>query len=278
MLLRKKKQHIVISVKRLQNIEELAEFVAESTFPNSRIEPEQITDQLGITHNYGHYGDAFDGLLEYCDGDFHIFGNLERVYYPEHPRARFTFSHELGHYFIDEHRNALAGGVGPHASFTDYQSNNPAELEADSFAAALLMPEKRFFSAVRPRRPSVQSIRELVEQFGTSYASTAIRYAKSNLHSVIVMRWTFEERKWCWSSKDMHQITGNKLYKFAEKIPVGSLTHSMLYGIQEMHSVKGSTLSAWCPFVMPGSKKDMIVSEETMSLGSYGVLTILYPA
>ena len=120
-LMRKKKQKIVISVKRLQDIEELAEFVTESTFPNSRTEPEQIAEQLGITHNYGHYEDAFDGLLEYCDGDFHIFGNLERVYYPEHPRARFTFSHELGHYFIDEHRNALAGSVGPHASFTDYQ-------------------------------------------------------------------------------------------------------------------------------------------------------------
>ena len=260
------------------DIEELAEFVAEATFSNSRIEPEQIADQLGITHNYGHYEDSFDGLLEYHNGDFHVYVNLDRVYSPEHPRARFTFSHELGHYFIDEHRKALAGGVGPHASFTDYQSNNLAELEADSFAAALLMPEKRFFSAVRPRRPGVQSIQELAKQFGTSYASTAIRYAKSNLHSVIVMRWTIEERKWCWSSNDMYQITSNKIYKSAEKIPVGSLTHSMLYGKKEKDSVKGSTLSAWCSFVRPGSKNDKIVSEETMSLGSYGVLTILYPA
>ena len=173
----------------------------------------------------------------------------------EHPRARFTFSHELGHYFIDEHRNALVGGVGTHASFTDYQSDNPAELEADSFAAALLMPAKRFASAARQRRPSVQSIRELAGQFGTSYASTAIRYAKSDWYSIIVMRWTIEGRKWCWSSKDMYQIASNKLHKPAEKIPVGSLTHSMLHGKDEVLSAKGSTLSAWCPFITSGSKK-----------------------
>ena len=268
----------MVSESRLRNIEELAEFVAESTFPNSRIEPQQIADRLAVTYNYGHYEDAFDGLLEYYGDTFHIFGNIDRVNSSDHPRARFTFSHELGHYFIDEHRNALVGGVGPHASFTDYQSDNPAEQEADSFAAALLMPTKRFNSAVKKRPPSMQSIRELAEQFGTSYSSTAIRYAKSDLHSAIVMRWTSEERKWCWSSEEMFQITGNKLYKPAEKIVVGSLTNSLLNEKMEEQSTKGSTLSAWCPFIASGSKKDMIVAEEVMSLGSFGVLTLLYPA
>ena len=268
----------MVSESRMRDIEELAEFVAESTFPNSRIEPEQIADRLAVTYNYGHYENAFDGLLQYYENTFHIFGNLDRVYSSRDPRARFTFSHELGHYFIDEHRNALIGDVGPHASFTDYQSDNPAEREADSFAAALLMPTKRFNSAVKKRPPSMQSIRELAEQFGTSYSSTAIRYAKSDLHSVIAMRWTSEERKWCWSSDDMYQITGNKFYKPTEKIVVGSLTKSLLHGTKEVQSTKGSTLSAWCPFIASGSMKDMIVAEEVMSLGNFGVLTLLYPA
>ena len=88
--MRKKKQKIVISVKRLQDIEELAEFVAEATFSNSRIEPEQIADQLGITHNYGHYEDSFDGLLEYHNGDFHVYVNLDRVY-----SSRASLEHDL---------------------------------------------------------------------------------------------------------------------------------------------------------------------------------------
>ncbi len=92
------------------------------------------------------------------------------------------------------------------------------------------------------------------------------------------MRWTVEGRKWCWSSKDMFQIPSNKLHKPAEKIPVDSLTHSMLHRGVEAQSVKGSTLSAWCPFVASGSRNDVIVAEETMSLGTFGVLTLLYPA
>ena len=263
---------------RLSDIEDLAEFVAESFFPSDRIEPEQIADQNGVSYNYGQYGDAFDGLLECLDGDFHIYGNLDRVKSAVHTRARFTFCHELGHFYIDDHRNALAGGVGPHASFTDYQSNNPAEKEADAFAAALLMPANRFGSAARRRQPSVGTIRELVELFGTSYQSTAIRYAKSNTHSVLTMRWTTTERKWCWSSDDMHRVTNNRVHKSAKNVPEGSLTSMALQGDVAEGQVSGSTLATWCPFVTAGSKADWIVVEEVMSLGEFGVLTLLYPA
>ena len=269
---------MIVSEARLRDIEELAEFVAESVFPNTRINPEKIADKLGITYNFGHYKNAFDGLLEYCEGAFHIFGNLDRLRSPELPRARFTFAHELGHYFIDEHRNALIGGVDSHASFTDHQSDNPVEQEADSFAAALLMPTKQFATAAQRHRPSVKLICELSKKFGTSCTSTAIRYAKLDLHPVVVMNWTYEERKWCWSSKDIFKITRNRVYRSAEKIPVGSLTQLMLHGEVETKGVKGSTLSAWCPLIAAGSKNDVIVIEEAMSLGEFGVLTILYPA
>ena len=184
----------------------------------------------------------------------------------------------MGHFYIDDHRIALAGGVGPHGSFTDYQSNNPAEKEADAFAAALLMPAKRFGSAARKRRPCVDTIRELVELFGTSYQSTAIRYAKSNTHSVLAMRWTTTERKWCWSSDDMRRITKNRMHKNSENVPEGSLTAKALQGGVAEGQVTGSTLAAWCPFVAAGSKADWIVVEEGMSLGEFGVLTLLYPA
>jgi hypothetical protein len=53
----------------------------------------------------------------YLKGRFHIYCNLDRENLPSSPRARFTLSHELGHYFIDEHQNNLASGqVRPHPS------------------------------------------------------------------------------------------------------------------------------------------------------------------
>lgn len=262
---------------RSNEIEELAEFIAETYFPNDRVEPLVIADQLGITYNFGHYADAFDGLLEYMDNRFHIYANLDRLRSPDHPRARFTLGHELGHFYIDDHHNALTGGVGPHASFTDYQSQNPAEQEADSFAAAFLMPMERFKSATKKKTPGAAAIRELADVFGTSYASTAIRYARSNIHSVIVMRWTLEGRKWCWSSDDLHSITKNKAHRALEPIPRDSLTISTLQSPSTELNRRGSTLSTWFPFIANGSRDDRIVVEEVIYLGDFGVLTILYP-
>ena len=268
----------MVEAGRLSEIEDLAAFVAELFFPEDRIEPEVIAEQNGISYNYGHYEDAFDGMLEYLNGDFHIYGNLDRVQSPAHARARFTFCHELGHFYIDDHRNALISGVGPHASFTDYQSNNPAEQEADAFAAALLMPARRFREEARHRKPGIDAIRELVDLFGTSYASTAIRYAKSGVHSVLAMRWTKSERQWCWSSDDMYQLTGNRIHKPTAKVPPGSLTALALQGDNTTGKIIGSSLAAWCPFITSGSKADWIVVEEVMSLGEFGVLTLLYPS
>ena len=263
---------------RINEIEELGEFVTESYFPNSRIEPEVVADVNGISYNYGNYGDAFDGLLECLDGEFHIYGNLDRLRSPGHARSRFTFGHELGHFYIDDHRNALTAGVGPHASFTDYQSKNPAEREADAFAAALLMPMSRFRSEAKRRSPGVGSIRELVDLFGTSFASTAIRYAKSNTHPVIVMRWTRDGCKWCWSSDDMAQLTRRSVYQKVAQLSVGSLTEHALQGTPSGENAKGSTLSAWCSYISPGSRGDVIVVEELLPVGEFGYLTILYPA
>ena len=271
------KKESVASMSRIGEIEELGEFIAESYFPNHRVEPEALADINGVSYNYGNYGDAFDGLLECMDGEFHIYGNIDRLRSPEHARARFTFGHELGHYYIDDHRNALAAGTDPHASFTDYQSKNPAEQEADAFAAALLMPMRRFQSEAKRRAPGVETIRELVDLFGTSFASTSIRYAKSNTHPVIVMRWTKEGRRWCWSSDDMEKLTRHGVHRRVAQLPTGSLTESALAGTLVANEPQGSTLSAWSNYVPPGSRADVIVVEELLPVGEFGYLTILYP-
>ena len=76
----------------------------------------------------------------------------------------------------------------------------------------------------------------------------------------------------------MWQLTGNKMYKESNKVPDDSLTALAVRGSVAAGEVRGSTLSAWCPFVAPGSKADWIVGEEVLSLGEFGVLTLLYPA
>ena len=97
-----------ISKNRKNEIIDLAEFISEEYCSGGMVMPELIADRAGISYNYGEYGDCFDGMLEHDSGNFHIYLNKYSIQYPE--RLRFSFAHELGHYFIDDHRNSLKKG------------------------------------------------------------------------------------------------------------------------------------------------------------------------
>src|SRR5690606_29920120 len=66
---------------------------------------------------YDHYEDAFDGMLLYDGRHFHIHINIDRGNTKTSKRGRFSLAHELGHYFINEHRIGLKYGlIEAHAS------------------------------------------------------------------------------------------------------------------------------------------------------------------
>ena len=255
---------------------DLAEFLAQTYFPNDPVDPLTIADHHGITSSFGHYEDAFDGLLELKADRFHIFLNRDRLRGLTKPRARFTAAHELGHYFIDDHRNALFAGVRPHPSFTEFVTNTIAESQADQFAATLLMPPGRFASSAKRKDVTIQSIVELAALFGTSVMSTAIRYAHSDVAHVVVMLWAETERRWCWSSKTVWELTKNRAYRHSSRVPVGSATRALLNSsTTNVPKERGTVLSEWFPFILPGSNTDKICREEAIRLGNYGVLTLL---
>jgi Zn-dependent peptidase ImmA (M78 family) len=60
----------------------------------------------------------------------------------------FSIAHELGHYFLEGHVDAVIGPDGVHRSHAGFSSDDRYELEAEHFAAALLMPDDFV-----PRRP-----------------------------------------------------------------------------------------------------------------------------
>src|SRR5262249_49729526 len=142
------------------------------------VQPETVVNANRLTMSFGHYGDAFDGMLEWRRGRFHIYCNLQRVEREDSGRARFTLGHELGHFYIDEHRNALAAGKSPaHPSQCEYKSRNLVEQEADFFASRLLMPENAFRREAERSSRGLAGILPLRDTFQTSITSTAIRYA-----------------------------------------------------------------------------------------------------
>jgi Zn-dependent peptidase ImmA (M78 family) len=125
------------------------------------------------------FGDAFDGRLEYQSPRFLLFYNTKYDAWPHtgphHPRVTFTIAHELGHYFLERHRQYLKKGGAAHCSQTEFLSDNLSEREADTFAASLLMPSYLARPVVNKNELTLARLDAIAQSFETSLVSTTIR-------------------------------------------------------------------------------------------------------
>jgi Zn-dependent peptidase ImmA (M78 family) len=265
-------------MQREAEIGELAEFLAEDRFPAKRIDPAAIAKSIDVAIIPGHYEDKFDGMLEHDGGRFFIYCNLDRVESLDSPRARFTLAHELGHYYIDEHRNALKSGKAPkHASHCDFESKNLVELEADHFASCLLMPSDRFRKRAKQLSSGLAGIRQLAVEFGTSITSAAIRYAKLDLRKCVIIKWDRDGFGWKWLSPSAYAEGWRKTIEEPAKLVADCATEKIIAGSVTSADIvsTGTTASIWFPFIFCGSSRDVILIEEAISLGRFGALTFL---
>jgi hypothetical protein len=271
----------MVPAARACEIAELAEAVADEHCPAGRVEPQTIARAKGITLSFGAYGEAFDGMLEHRCRRFHIYCNLDRAGERDSPRARFTLAHELGHYYIDEHRNALAAGrVAAHGSQCEYESPILAEQEADLFAASLLMPAARFAARAKATTPGLEGILRLAGAFGTSLTSTAIRYAACDAMPCAVVKWDWRGCAWKCLSSATFQARFGRTVEAPEALAPGSPTARALAREAPPacgYFEAGTTAAAWFPRIRPGELRDVIFVEQAIGLGRYGVLSFLRP-
>lgn len=192
-----------LSDNRKKELANLAEFISTDYCPNGQVLPEVISEQSGITYNYGKYGDCFDGLLEHDSGEFHVYLNTQSVLSADNARLRFSFAHELGHYFIDDHRNALKKGKSLHKSYYRFLRKNVVETEADYFASNLLMPLDRFKKRAQQTKKFDFSVIEfLSKEFGVSLSATLLRFIEIDTYPIMVVFSKNNTIERYWSSND----------------------------------------------------------------------------
>jgi len=196
---------------RKQQISELAQYIATEDYDyRLPINLAKIAEDNNITFNLDNYENYFDGMLEYEDGNFHIFMNDYGQYNIMTPRIRFSFAHELGHYFIDEHRHVLESGKSlHHPSHYIIQQKDPVEEEADYFASCLLMPANKFHKYCGGKF-SFSTIETLQKIFRTSLSATLIRYIDLGDTPIMMVCTKKGIIKYNWCSEDF-------LYKFIKK-------------------------------------------------------------
>lgn len=132
--------------------------------------------------------------MKYCDGRITFSTNRSlikinsNIEFPE--RKRFISAHEIGHHRL--HKNM---DLPPDTSHTlnviegveKHLKTGKQELEANEFAAELLIPSPVFLKKVRGKSFSPQLLKEIAGDFKTSITSTAFKYIEANLHPVCLV-------------------------------------------------------------------------------------------
>jgi len=273
---------MTIQKRRISEIAEFAEDISSFYFPNSKVEPENLAQKQRISFDYDFHADEFDGLLVFNNSRFHIELNLLRLKHPYSARARFTFSHELGHFFIDDHRNSLLnGGSLYHVSKAEYQSDILVEVEADSFASNLLLPKKRFLALSKKAIFGFNGILNLSKYFDVSISAAAIRLVQSEIRPAMILKWDKDGKlDWKYYSKEFYQAGLGKTFikgTIFNRSIRNSATDKALLGKQPptgSYFENGTTITAWFPNSL--AYKNDILIEQAFPIGEYGTLTLLF--
>jgi Zn-dependent peptidase ImmA (M78 family) len=174
-------------------IQNQAEQVAKDAgFTTLPVDPFRIARDAGIEVK------AKPPSADGVSGMFLKVGDKFGILYATHIHSigfqNFSVAHELGHYFLEGHAEAVLK-MGLHASHAGFVSSDKYEREADQFAAALLMPEDAFRLAMRSIGTGLEAVEKLSDIAKTSLTATAFRSTnspekRSRSCSLPVMRWT----------------------------------------------------------------------------------------
>src|SRR5271170_6383070 len=107
---------------------------------------------------------------------------------------------------LDGHIDHILPQDGIHASHAGFVSADPYELEADQFAAGLLMPTGPFKRAVAGQDPGLAAVEALAGLCETSLTATAIRYAELTEDAVAVIISTGPAIDFCFLSGAMKSL------------------------------------------------------------------------
>lgn len=219
------------------------------------------------------------------DGEAGVSGMLLRhgdtfgILYATHIKSegfqRFSVGHELGHYFLDGHIDHVLATSGVHSSQAGFVSDDPYELEADSFAAGLLMPGTLFRRALAKHNPGLTAIEDVAHLCRTSLTATAIRFAELSEDAVAVVISTGATVDYCWMSDLMKSLPGLTWPRKGSPVPRGTATARFN---ANRHQVRNSErleaeidITDWL-----GGRRSIQATEEVIGLGSYGrTLTVL---
>ena len=234
--------------------------------------PFSIADKLEIeVRPLPQNNKGVSGMLLRNDGKF---GILYATYLENPGFERFSISHEIGHYYLPGHPDIIFND-GIHQSHAGFISYDKYEIEADYFAANLLMPKFLFEAALDKAGVGLDAIEKLATQCNTSLTATAIRYAQHTPEAVAIIISTTHLIDYCFMSDTLKEFRGLDWLRKDTPVPSNTFTYNFnkkASNVSEGVRKEGDTnLQHWF-----GGDHEIEMLEEIIGLGSYGkTLTVL---
>jgi hypothetical protein len=188
---------------------------------------------------------------------------------------RFSVSHELGHYFLPGHIDAVFADGETHTSRAGFISQDRYEREADYFAATLLMPNALFSAALRRAGEGLKAVENLAAACETSLPATAIRYAQCSRDATAIAVSTAGRIDYCFMSAPLADLEGIGWIRKNQPLPRASVTWEFNRNPERIR--RADRTAGETPFQdWFGGPYRIQVTEEVIGLGSYGrTLTVL---
>lgn len=192
---------------------------------------------------------------------------------------RFSVAHELGHYHIDGHVEAMFVGdveVVESSGGLFRDRNDRCEREADWFASELLVPTNPFVSRIDNEQACIEVIRGLAGEFETSLSMMAIRYAELTDRAVASILSRGGQIEWAAFSKRIREHDWSWGLQKRDLIPPGTATLSLIGDTTGFLSpVNRSDSGLVCEW-FEGALSELELEEDAIALGRFGrVLTFL---
>ena len=204
-----------------------------------------------------------------------MFGILYATHIANEGFQRFSIGHELGHYFLEGHIDHVLPKDGMHTSCAGFVSADPYELEADQFAAGLLMPSGPFKRALGRYDAGLAAVESLAGLCKTSLTATAIRYAELAEDAVAIVISTGPTIDFCFMSETIKSLPQLSWLRKGLRVPTDTATAKLNASARRIaEGERGAAdidLMDWF-----GGSRSVTAVEQVVGLGNYGkTLTVI---
>lgn len=201
------------------------------------------------------------------------------IYSSEHQNAgfeNFSVAHELGHYCLPDHPEQIMQSGGQHFSKAGFSEGSLSiELEADHFAAGLLMPGYLVRKLIEESEVGLEGIRELAGSAKVSITAAAIRIAQCARFPICIVVSEGTAVRYAFPSESFKDLGKNIFLPKGAALPGTSATtrfNALASNVASGRQVTGECrLRDWFD-----TDRSPALDEQVIGLGSYGLtLTVL---